>query len=535
MGKASRKKNSKGPYTGIEGHSHNKTTLSPPLATYPALSMIDWSRDLLPEYLWIDLLAQHFGPPTWVSQFNRLLGALQTLVDEKTVMTGLISSFASVPESSRARFLDENYRLALDTFYRPAGYLLRFYPSCPAAWLCDDRFAAEVPSPDAQDLADKLTRSVVRLLPGRDLYVGDLRTLPYSRCVNARRIQPPPEPELLDLMLKYPAGCTDPEKRQVQQHARATMNAMFGLDVPQWTWARDFWRYNHNVVQCKPHGYVLNPGKVIDEAAGSAVLECSTANAELAVEYLQELSAAYRCDLFEPERDEILLGLFSRLTRLHFKLCTDPAFWSRDIAGIMLRCMVDTGITFAFLAKHGTEQNFKDFKTYGEGKQKLLMLHLQDTYPDLESIEGRTAAEIAQSMGGGLTPEVLDIELDNWTKKSARDLAITAGFEKYYRLAYDPSSADVHGTWMSLDNSNLTRCVQPLHRFHRLPGYFEPPAYLNILQSLQEFYENCLDVGVGSLGFPKPSKPFRPLALTVDDSAGADKPAPTVPTSGTQA
>jgi hypothetical protein len=194
---------------------------------------------------------------------------------------------------------------------------------------------------------------------------------------------------------------------------------------------------------------------------------------------------------------------------------------------------VDTGITFAFLAAHGTEQNFKDFKTYGEGKQKLLMLHLQDTYPNVGSLEGKTAAEIAQSLGGGLTTEVLNIELDNWTKKSARDLAIAAGLEKYYRLAYDPSSADVHGTWMSLDNSNLTRCVQPLHRFHRLPGYFEPPAYLNILQSLQEFYEKCRDIGVASLGFQKPSKPFLPV-LADGASGSAATPEPRAPAPGVQ-
>lgn len=526
MGKASRKKRSKGPYTGIEGHVHSKTKLSPPLASLQ-VSLIDWSRDLLPEHLWLDFLKQDFGPSTWV-QFNKLLDPLQKLVGEKLVVTGLISSFASVPEASRRAFLDKNYDLVLDAFYRPVGYLLKFYPLCPAAWLCDDCFAGEVPAPSREELADKLSASVIRLLSGKDPYVGDLRTLPYSRWVKSGRLHLPHGFPLVDVMVRYPDGCSDDERRAVQQHARATMNAMLGMDSAQWTWARDFWCHNHSVVSCKPHGYVLNPGKVINEAARRAVLECSRANAALAVEYLEDLSVAYRCDLFEPERDEILLGLFSRLTRLYFKVCTAPAFWSRDIAGIMLRCMVDTGITFAFLAKQGTEQNFRDFRSYGEGKQKLLMLHLQDTYPDLESMEGRTAAEIAQSMGGGLTPEVLDIELDNWTKKSARDLAIAAGFEKYYRLAYDPSSADVHGTWISLDNSNLTRCVQPLHRFHRLAGYFEPPAYLNILQAVQEFYEECLGVGVGTLGFPKPSKPFGSLALA-DAPRAEDAPDRTIP------
>jgi hypothetical protein len=77
----------------------------------------------------------------------------------------------------------------------------------------------------------------------------------------------------------------------------------------------------------------------------------------------------------------------------------------------------------------------------------------------------------------------VNIELNNWTKKSARDLAMQAGFEKYYRIVYDPSSADLHGTWMSLRESNLMLCGEPLHRFHRLPGTYEPPAYVRMRDS----------------------------------------------------
>jgi hypothetical protein len=84
---------------------------------------------------------------------------------------------------------------------------------------------------------------------------------------------------LVDLMMKYPGGCSEAEKREVQQSARATMNAALGLDAEKWTWAREFWRHNYDVVKCKPHGYPLNPGKIIDESAGNAALERSTVNA----------------------------------------------------------------------------------------------------------------------------------------------------------------------------------------------------------------------------------------------------------------
>ena len=59
---------------------------------------------------------------------------------------------ASIPESHRGAFLDQNHELVRDVFYRPAGYLLKSYPSCPAAWLCDERFASEVPDAGQHEL-----------------------------------------------------------------------------------------------------------------------------------------------------------------------------------------------------------------------------------------------------------------------------------------------------------------------------------------------------------------------------------------------
>jgi hypothetical protein len=36
-------------------------------------------------------------------------------------------------------------------------------------------------------------------------------------------------------------------------------------------------------------------------------------------------------------------------------------------------------------------------------------------------------------------------------------------------LVYSPTSAELHGEWVSLKEHNLTLCVNPLHRYHRLP------------------------------------------------------------------
>ena len=451
--------------------------------------------------------------------FNRLLDKLQEAAGPEPVFHGYVSEFALFPEEKRAAFMTANADLVKEAFFDPAGSFLVAYPDFPAAWLCAPYIDPQT-TLAIEEIAEALTKSVTRLAPGKNAYVGHLRILPFSRKVRARKFSFAAGSPHLDLMARYPAKCSDEERRRVQQFAAVTMNATMSDQYASFPWAALFWGHNHQIVACKPLGFTISAGAFLDEAETDRLLEVSGRNAEKAFNYLKTLGDTYKCDLFSPERDEILLGLFSRLTRLFFKMCTDPSLWAQDMAGILLRCLAETGIVFAYLSGQGTPEEFASFRSYGEGKQKLLMLHLQDTYSGSQSLQGKSPAEIARSVSDGASPEFVNIELDNWTKKSARDLALAAGFEKYYRLVYDPSSADVHGTWMSLDQSNLTRCSQPLHRFHRLPGLFEPPAYSGFVRVAHDLYAACLKIGLETLGFQPFAAVFEDLPSSSPESDG---------------
>jgi hypothetical protein len=268
-------------------------------------------------------------------------------------------------------------------------------------------------------------------------------------------------------------------------------------------WPKYFWRHNYDITPCMPRLTGFKGADAINEENAKLLYELLTDNAGIAVGHLNDISMKHKYDLYKPERDEILLGLFSRVTRLYVLFCTTPYLWARDITGIILRCLAETAIIFGYLTKVGGEEEFEAFKSYGEGKEKLLMLHLQDTYVGKKSLEGKAPEEIAEDLGGGFMPELIDIELADWTKKSERELAIDAGLEEIYRLVFDPTSPDIHGTWISLKNSNLGRCAQPLHRFHRMPHYFEPPLFVDTVVAAQRIYLLCTDIGIHNLNFPK--------------------------------
>jgi hypothetical protein len=399
--KKNKSKGKKGPYTGLAGHTRIKSRLVTPINSLNRLQMIDWFRDLLPEHLWIDLLAQRLGESGCLPMFNRLLDRLQAAAGDAPVFHGYISEFGLFPEEKRAAFMGTNADLVKEGFFEPAGCFLAGYPGFPAAWLCAP-FVSDAKAPDAEEIADVLTRSVTRLAPGKNAYVGHLRILPFSRKVRAKKFSVAAGSPHLDLMSRYPAACSDDEKRRVQQFAALTMNATMFEQYASFPWAALFWRHNHQIVACQPLGFTISAGAFLDEAETERLLEVAGRNAEKAFHYLKTLVDAYKCDLFAPERDEILLGLFSRLTRLFFKVCTDSSLWAQDMAGILLRCLAETGIVFAYLSRNGTPEEFAAFRSYGEGKQKLLMLHLQDTYSGLQSLQGKSLLGFRQPPHAGL-------------------------------------------------------------------------------------------------------------------------------------
>ena len=200
----------------------------------------------------------------------------------------------------------------------------------------------------------------------------------------------------------------------------------------------------------------------------------------------------------------------------------DMRLWSRDVASIMLRCLTETAICFSYLAKRGTMEEIRNFVKYGEGQEKLLMLHLQDLYPDDFTLDGLDATDISERLGS-FAPEHLNIELGHWIKKDTRKLAIEAGMERIYRLVFSPTSGDLHGNWMSLQKSNLAICTEPMHRFHKLPSFSEPPFFPQTTDVASEIYQHCQETGIYKLNFPESNSSIKLLSVELEFTALTEK------------
>ncbi len=217
---------------------------------------------------------------------------------------------------------------------------------------------------------------------------------------------------------------------------------------------------------------------------------------------MDKLSTEVKIDLYSPDEEEVIFGLLARIVRLYKILLTDQELWSLDLSRIHLRCLVDTAITVCYLVKNNDSDLFNEFIKYGIGKEKLLMLHLQDTHPEETGPSGEGFEDVSKLFADSFSPEYTDIDLGSWINKSTRDMAIAVDLIKEYRLIYDPTSSDIHGTWPSVKNHNLKYCANPLHRFHKLPNTNEPPKTIYPLSIANSLIEKVVNFCSKHRGYP---------------------------------
>ena len=497
-----KKKRQKSPgHTPLARHKKTGTRLDPRLADLP-IAPIRWDRDLLPEHLWIASLRSVVPVKDIYKPYYKFMDAVDEFWPKDFPALGLMSDFSHL-RAAKEEFIAKNDQLVRDLFLEPVGRILAFFPESPSSWLVTDGFLEEGGSLDPAKELGHLRALLVDLFDGRGELATAARLAVFGRLVNSGKVHFFRGLPVAELLPKYPDRCSAEERSMVESFVRASLGAgLLGQERLKEDWPKYFWTHNYDLAPCKPRTLNVGGGDPVTCEEVTWLETIIANNATKARTYLDQLAMRLRYDLYRPEDGEILHGLFARSVRLYLLVFENPSLWARDVAGIFIRSLVETAITLCYLAEKGTNEEFRKFREYGEAQKKLLMLHLQDSHPGSTSLEGRAASDLSDELGG-FSAELIPIELGHWSKKDIRKLAKATGLEEYYRLVFSPTSADVHGTWASLKDSNLSVCAEPLHRFHRMPSYAEPPLYVNTLETAQSILLHAHAIAVRELNYPK--------------------------------
>lgn len=136
------------------------------------------------------------------------------------------------------------------------------------------------------------------------------------------------------------------------------------------------------------------------------------------------------------------------------------------VGRIALRAVVEAYINLSYLSHHDNPTVWMQYRNYGNGQNRLAYLK---TVKDPEGANFISRETLEQLANEDMWHEFLDIKLGAWDGKDLRKMAVEAKVKDVYDRYYNVLSAYVHANWMAVRHSVFGQCMNPLHRFHRIP------------------------------------------------------------------
>lgn len=180
-------------------------------------------------------------------------------------------------------------------------------------------------------------------------------------------------------------------------------------------------------------------------------------------------------------RHEGAFGLVFYILQLLF-LATKAAVGQTIVGRHITRSAVEAYITLSYLAQKDDPTIWMQYRNYGAGQSKLAYLKT------IQSIElpSYTSKELLEQLANeDLWLEFQDIKLGAWADKDLRKMSQEASVKDVYDRYYDGLSGYVHANWSAVRHAAYDVCLNPLHRFHRVPvppRFFEQTAVPDLVK-----------------------------------------------------
>jgi len=152
-----------------------------------------------------------------------------------------------------------------------------------------------------------------------------------------------------------------------------------------------------------------------------------------------------------------------------------------------IRTIIEIYIMLKYLLKHETEKPniWKEYKAYGIGKYKLILLKARET--ELDKTSHFVPPVVDVIVNEYLSEEFTDIDLKYFDKQSIREKSTDVGEKELYDLFYDYNSSFSHGLWGSIRESTMLPCDNASHRYHCIPD-------IDANQSLPDVKSDCVKI-----------------------------------------
>lgn len=490
----------------LADHARVKRKLVPPLkrALGPKLSEYSWTRQLVPEAIWLGLVIEQHGYEAARRICCALVDRTVAAMGDAPLRLVRLSSYASLTEAAKAttrEALDEATRSTLIEALSPLRAIL---PDHPLAFLGE--------SQTPQGGADKLPELLDQFYDRTSRLAVQSMALAYELSIAQGKLHIAEHmaaglAERFDAIGNYP---DDEASRDAAGAFRAAVPMMFlapgenGLRGDD-TWVEGFWDAVSGYGRCVTEDTIVDDVVETDD-----VLERFVYDVRNAVKAdLRSRLDVWPLDLHSIEAYEVVAALMARQATLIAEMASAPGIWTPHSAPVHLRSIADVFISLAWILRDPQSRAAK-FVEDGLGAIKLQIAHqeraLAAATDDEERALNTQMLEVWKAWLASQRMEgFVEVNLGSWSGLNTRKMAEEAGALDFYNHVYQPFSGAAHSNWAHISMFNAVPCANPAHRNHRSPAIIpiEPDAHWLFLAV--KYFNKTLrhfDEATGHTGLP---------------------------------
>lgn len=505
----------------LQDHVTVKRKLVPPFMHKHEgkLSQYSWTRQLVPEALWIGLVIDHCGYEAARNHCRALGRAARAAMNgAECPMFVKFSTFAELSDEAIASVkstLDQDTLAAVRLSLAP---LTAVAPDHPLAFLGKVNVVSEQKArlPELlREFYDRNSRvAVLSSALGYELGLDQEKIHVATHLVD-------------DLIARFKVINRYPETEESRRAAgafRAAASTLFMAvnlndadfeeDAP---WVRVFWDHISGFGPC------LFPDTLEDETIDSKdPLE------QFVFDYRNAVRADLRArlvnwplDLNEIEAFEVVTALLCRQATLAMEMASSPGVWTPHTAPILLRAMADVFINLAWILKD-PRPRARLYVEDGQGAIKLQIAHqkraLEAATDPNDADELRKMIEVwSDWLAEQRIEAFVEVNLGSWSGLNTRKMAEDAGFIDFYNYVYQPFSSVVHSNWAHVSMFNTIHCQNPAHRWHRGAAIPPGPVDLNWLYLASKYLSKTFGHFDHMHGLNLPHAAFNLIAVQLSE------------------
>lgn len=513
----------------LPDHARKGKRLVPPMLSIMGdkHSPYSWTRQLVPEAIWIWLLLDHLGLNKGVKAAVAIgNAAAHTLGEDGKAFFCKLSSFQELNDAQRTAIRNELGADLLNDINSALGAFFELLPENPLQFLSHNQ---PVNGPARTKFAEELQALYDRYGRPAALTLATVKWMAIEQ--DKLRVSA----HLWDNFVEDFRHIADYPKTERSKAAASSFRAgaplmlMMGDEGFEHNevWQKYFWDGVGTMGPCTPP-IPCFPGEEVPQGDVLGRIIFSYRNA--ARDELHARLDAWGFDLHDIEVSEVVSGLLSRQTSLALEIALAPSIWNPHTAPLILRAMADVFLTLAWILTADSKSRAARFVEDGLGAVKLEIAHRKkatESGADTADSRGEEYIEMLQTwLDSQRIEHLVEVNLGSWSGMSTRAMAEEAGYIDYYNYVYQPFSSAVHSSWFHIGRFNLVPCDKPAHRGHRIGHLldFSPdPHWLYLaakyLQKTFTLFDEKTDVS------PKTPSSFE-LLLEMLDSIELDDESP---------